>query len=37
MVSGYHAYNEHSNSVTHAKFSPSGNIIASADIDGVVK
>ena len=37
ILSGQHTYNEHRNSITHAKFSPSGHRIASGDIDGVIK
>ena len=37
ILSGQHTYNEHRNSITHAKFSPSGHCIASGDIDGVIK
>ena len=37
MVSGHHTYREHSSVITHAKFSKSGNTIASADVDHVIK
>ncbi|XP_067936694.1 WD repeat-containing protein 91-like [Watersipora subatra] len=37
VISGQHTYTEHSNSITHAKFSKSGSVIASADIDHVIK
>ncbi|MPC13276.1 WD repeat-containing protein 91 [Portunus trituberculatus] len=37
LLLGQEEYNEHRAVVTHAVFNPSGTLVASADIDGVVK